>query len=200
MNETTPTPSRRRGRPPKIKLPAPTISTLAPPQGPAEQVEPTSVSAAPDPVVPTVPIPLPQTPLPAPLPPITADDVDLREHPRVIQSQALPAIHPSPTIPEPTVLALPEKMDVSPPAVPVLSTWAPITPNDVVQINNPQNKLFGSLFIVGDIKSNRVHGYQLLAGGKHEYITVNEDECFPIGPSKVRSRNGCSAKWIADNR
>lgn len=79
-------------------------------------------------------------------------------------------------------------------------SWVPIQSNDVVQINNPQNRLYGALFTVADIKNRRVHGYQLMAGGKHEYITANEDECYRVGQSKVRSRNGCSSKWNAENR
>lgn len=222
MNEETPTPSRRRGRPPKVVL-APIgepESTLAPPQE-LESIVVPSVTPTP---APTVPSPLG----------IDNHDVDLREHPVMAAkhvessgsdskvrgaSEVIPPLeagkHTNPALPEqfqvqtgipPQRPTQPERTPAPPhaeaiPAAPVSSpTWVPIQVNDVVQVNNPQNRLYGKLFTVSDIRNQRAHGYQLLAGGKHDYVTVNEDECWRIGPSKVRSRHGCSAKWLSENR
>lgn len=212
-----PTPSRRRGRPPKIELT--TIGEqepfLAPPKEPAVFIpDASSVAPVSSPQAPTVP---------SPLPAVTADDVDLRENPVMAEQHAehhsgsdskvrgasggyLPpeaglAIQPNPVLPEhsPAPVSPPPPV-VPPPAVVSGNDWVPIQSNDVVQVNNKENKFYGTLFTVADIRGQRVHGYQLGAGGKHEYITVNEDECWKVGPSKVRSRNGCSSKWNAENK
>lgn len=175
-------PSRRRGRPPKISEPLQTSGT-------------TEQAIQSDPQIATAP----------PIPP--DDSVDLRERgpqpsgsdstvhgasDSYLPVEAGPVLQPNPVLPE----HLP-----SPPATPPAEQgWVPILSNDVVQIINNENKLFGTLFTVGDVRSRKVHGYQIMPGGKIEYITANEDECFRIGTSKIRSRNSCSNKWMAENR
>lgn len=113
-------------------------------------------------------------------------------------SQALPEQERIPE-PGPTLVPLTEVA----PAAPVQTNWTPVQVGDVVQINSNRSKHYGALFIIGDIRNHRVHGYQIGLGGKLEYFTVNEDECILVGPStkgQVRSMSGCSAKWKAENR
>lgn len=111
----------------------------------------------------------------------------------------------------PTQRPTPERMPDSSPAESILAapvqfqqpSWTPVQLGDVVQINSHRNKHLGALFIVGDIKHHRVHGYQIGTGGKLEYFTVNEDECIVVGSmtrGQIRARKGCSPKWVADNR
>jgi hypothetical protein len=216
MNDTPEqAPSRRRGRPPKlaINIPAtasgpaitiPDLDHLAPPQDPVSvQVS----TLLPDP----------------PSQPGPSDEIDLREKPELRSilpgsdsqvrgaSEVLPPLEagtvpiPSPALPGPVQLNAPPVSIGPAVATGTESTvggtsYSPVLGGDVVQVNNPQNKLYGTLFTVGDVQNHKVHGYQLSAGGKHEYFTVDEQECFRIGPSKVRSRNGCSVKWNAENR
>lgn len=218
MNET-PTPSRRRGRPPKD------LTILAPPQESGSRTQDV-LSVTPE---------LTQAPtVPSPLPAVVADDVDLRETPamaarhseqlsgsdskvrgvgdgylpidagKVAAYPALPeqsqALTEQERIPEP---APPVPLTEAAPAAPVQTNWTPVQVGDVVQINSPRTKHYGTLFIIGDIRNHRVHGYQIGLGGKLEYFTVNEDECILVGPStkgQVRSMSGCSAKWKAEQR
>lgn len=72
--------------------------------------------------------------------------------------------------------------------------------HDVVQILSKTGRNFGMLMVVGDVVRGRAHGYCLMEGGKKEYVTVDEKDCWFIGKSKIRSQNPCSPKWIADNR
>lgn len=232
MDETH-TPSRRRGRPPKVILapigePEP---ILAPPQEP--------VASYPDaPYVASVPTQAPTVPFPLepPLPPVKADDVDLRENPAMAArhtessgsdskvrgaSEGLPplevgtAFHHNQTLPEqsqallssplPQPERIPDLLPAEAPAAPVHINWTPVQVGDVVQINSSRSKHLGTLFIVGDIRHHRVHGYQIGLGGKLEYFTVNEDECVHVGAmvpgsGQIRARNGCSAKWKAESR
>lgn len=67
-----------------------------------------------------------------------------------------------------------------------------------MQVINKDNKHFAMSFIVGDIRNNRVHGFYF-HNRSREYITVNVDEVARIGPSKVRSKEPCSHKWLADH-
>lgn len=227
MNEETPPPSRRRGRPPKVILapigePEP---ILAPPQElVASYPDAPSVASVPT-QAPTVPFPLEP-----PLPPVKADDVDLRETPSMAARHSisgsdskvrgasdgyLPVEAGTPGLANP---ALPEQFigsvgpeppivqaEVKPAPAPVRTSWTPVQVSDVVQISSSRSKHLGTLFIVGDIRHHRVHGYQIGLGGKLEYFTVNEDECvhvgaMVIGSGQIRARNGCSAKWKAESR
>lgn len=230
MNEETPTPSRRRGRPPK------NLTILAPPQEPvnlvssSEVAQPVSVQPESPPHEATaVPSPLPT--LEPPLDPVKADDVDLRENPEMAAKHSFGTISGSdskvrgasdsylpveagtpglanPALPEQFIGSVgPEppmvQAEVQPALAPVQTNWTPVQVGDVVQINSSRSKHIGTLFIVGDIKHHRVHGYQIGVGGKLEYFTVNEDECIVVGSmtrGQIRARSGCSAKWKADNR
>lgn len=106
----------------------------------------------------------------------------------------------------------PEAME-SPPPLPVLPPPAFQSGNqesviqefDVVQVMNPHNRLFGTLFIVGDTDGERVHGFHFQPGGKKEFITVNLSEIVGdgrpavIGSSRVRAKDACSSKWRMDH-
>jgi hypothetical protein len=70
----------------------------------------------------------------------------------------------------------------------------------VVQVFNPSSPFYGVLFIIGDVKDGRVHGFHMLAGGKKEYVTVGTEECFPIGVSKARSKAPCSPQWMEEHK
>jgi hypothetical protein len=178
-------PSRRRGRPPKVQA-----DILAPPQDhdvPTRQaVEPVHSQHGP-----TVPFPIVKD--------SEIDPVDLRERDRVqaetnqIKQFNAPPVSIGPAVATGTESTVGGTNEFQ-------KAWVPVRANDVVQVSNNENKLYGTLFTVGDIRNHRVHGYQIMSSGKHEYVTVNEDECFRIGPSKVRSKNACSPKWINENR
>lgn len=217
-------PSRRRGRPPKNQVI--TISTLAPSQESAtlHSQDVPSVTPGPSTQPPTVPSPL------QPLEPVLADDVDLRETPAMAAKHSMdaeqlsgsdskvrgasdgylpveagPVLHPNPALPE--TFNVPTTSNVEPAPSRAVGTpssnWTPVQVGDVVQVNSHKNKLMGTLFIVGDIKHHKVHGYQIRDGGKLEYFTVNEDECILVGSmsrGQIRSRSGCSAKWKAEQR
>lgn len=233
MNDETPTPSRRRGRPPKVSFVTEpnTLSSeesiLAPPQEPVSQV----VMAAPaDPAQHESPpqeataVPSSSPTVEPPLPIVKADDVDLRENPAMAAKHSfgtisgsdskvrgasdsyLPVEAGTPGLANP---ALPEQFGGTTSNVePVLASARqtvspPVQVGDVVQINSTRNKHLGTLFIVGDIKNHRVHGYQIGVGSKLEYFTVTEDECIVVGPmsrGQIRARKGCSSKWAAENR
>lgn len=76
---------------------------------------------------------------------------------------------------------------------------------DVVQVMNQHNRLFGTMFIVGDTDGERVHGFHFQPGGKKEFITVNLSEIVGdgrpavIGSSRVRAKDACSSKWRMDH-
>lgn len=72
--------------------------------------------------------------------------------------------------------------------------------NAVVQVFNPTSPYYGVLFIIGDIKGGKVHGFHMLAGGRKEYVTVGTEECFPIGVSKSRSKEPCSPQWKLEHK
>jgi hypothetical protein len=72
--------------------------------------------------------------------------------------------------------------------------------NDIVQVTNNESKHYGTLFIVGDVRNRKVHGYSLLELGKHSYFTVGEDEVTKVGVSKVRSRKSVNERWQQDYR
>jgi hypothetical protein len=138
------------------------------------------------------------------------------------------AIQPNPALPEqyggttsnvepaptgavsPPIQALPDKERIpletsteTAPAAPVSISWTPVQVGDVVQVSSSRSKHYGTLFIIGDIKNHRVHGYQIGANGKLEYFTVNEDECVLVGSmsrGQVRARKSCSSKWQAEQR
>jgi len=71
----------------------------------------------------------------------------------------------------------------------------------VVQIINNENINYGLIFTIGDIRHGRAHGYHFLMGkkGGKDFVTVNCDECWVIGPSKVRSNKPISPKWQSDH-
>ncbi len=123
--------------------------------------------------------------------------------------------HPPPSAP----MSTPDVSNPTPPATPP----APIVPAapprafqlpaifpdikafDVVQIMNRESRLYGILFIVGDIDGQRVHGFYFNPGGKKEFVTVNVSELTHngtvafIGESRVRAREACSSKWLMDH-
>ena len=60
--------------------------------------------------------------------------------------------------PEPTAIESNQPVAGCESPIPHEPTWIPIQVEDVVQIVNNENKNFGVLFIVGDIKAHKVHG------------------------------------------
>ena len=164
-------PSRRRGRPPRNPVEmAPQFSTLAPPQESPMSDGNIRPNQAEAPTVPSLPS---ESQVPASEP----------------DAQRIAAPHPvQPLSPAPAPLS---GMDPS---------WVPVMSNDIVQVTNNESKYYGTLFIVGDVRNRKVHGYHLLELGKHSYFTVGEDEVIKVGVSKVRSRKSCNDRWQQDYR
>jgi hypothetical protein len=71
---------------------------------------------------------------------------------------------------------------------------------DVVQILEPESRLYGMFLVIGDILGDKVHGYYFAEGKQRQFATVRMQFCWPCGTSRVRFQNPCSPKWISDNR
>lgn len=67
-----------------------------------------------------------------------------------------------------------------------------------MQVASENSMHNGMLFIIGDIRGGRAHGFYM-NNRKREYITVNTDEIVRIGRTKISSREPCSPKWLSDN-
>jgi len=111
---------------------------------------------------------------------------------------------PRPASIEPPAAPIPNLEEVkqppaNPPAVAVSAPGA-FKPYDVVQVHNKENRYYGVLFQVGDVKDGSVHGYILNECGRREFITVKIDEVKLIGESRVRLTTPCSGQWIAEHR
>jgi hypothetical protein len=105
--------------------------------------------------------------------------------------------------PDASIASVPEQPKQEDPVAQFQREWTPVQIDDVVQIANNENKMLGLLFIVSDIRNHKIHGYYLLPNGKHEYVTVGEDEVLHVGPKTkghIRSRNPCSPKWLTENK
>ena len=72
--------------------------------------------------------------------------------------------------------------------------------HDVVQVTSKEGRYFGALFQIGDIKGGEIHGYAIQEHGGREFITAKVSDVTLIGESKVRLKNPCSPKWMADHR
>ena len=99
-------------------------------------------------------------------------------------------------------LNVPEEVKQPPSSPPMVAVSAPgaFKPYDVVQVYNNENRHYGVLFQVGDVRDGQVHGYILMEHGKREFITVRAEHLKLIGESRVRLRIPCSAKWLAEHR
>lgn len=99
---------------------------------------------------------------------------------------------PSPSL----VTEQPEK----PPVTPIKQ---PLQPWDVAQVNKQESPHFGVIFVVGDVKAGKVHGYYLSQGANKLFVTAKTSECeyvgsLPEGIGLVRSRTPCSEQWLKD--
>lgn len=83
---------------------------------------------------------------------------------------------------------------------PPVTQYGAISICDVVQVTSPTSPHYGTLFIVGDIRSAMVHGFHMASAGKKEFITVGIDECTHIGISKTRSKEPVSPQWKLDHK
>lgn len=118
-----------------------------------------------------------------------------------------PVTEPAMAVPPPAPATMPAQVAETPKMFiprPTASQYG-VAPNDVVQIMNRESRLYGILFIVGDVDRERVHGFYLLQGGKKEFVTVNISELVHdnriavIGEARVRTRESCSSKWLMDH-
>lgn len=76
-----------------------------------------------------------------------------------------------------------------------------LSQHDVVQIIDPQSRLYGGFMAVGDVRNNKVHGYYVAEGRAKHFVTIPLGMVHPIGgQAKVRSSNPCSPKWLSDNQ
>lgn len=76
-----------------------------------------------------------------------------------------------------------------------------LTVSDIVQVVNPNSLNYGVVFIVGDIKGTKVHGFYLQPGAKKEFLTVditditNDKGLAIYGEARVKSRQPVSQQW-----
>lgn len=95
---------------------------------------------------------------------------------------------------------LPSIEDAQPPKTEPETGQIGVFVQAVVQVSNPASQYYGILFIVGDVRAGKAHGFHMLAGGKKEFVTVGIEECFPIGVSKVRSKDPTSPQWKQEHK
>ena len=127
------------------------------------------------------------------------------DHPAVVPpTPTLVPLTPPPE-PEPEPVPLPAIEDAPPPPPPPTETvvsipGSPFHLDDVVQVIDQGSRHYGQLFIIGDVKNGKAHGFYIAEGGKKEFITVPEGSVFYIGRPKVRAKVATSPKWISDHR
>lgn len=65
---------------------------------------------------------------------------------------------------------------------------------------NPTSPYYGVLFSIGDMQQGKAHGFHMLSGGRKEFVTVGLEECWPIGVSKIRSKEPVSPQWAIEHK
>lgn len=159
-------------------------------------------AVAPPPPHPTVGV----TPAPPP-PPVEQQPAQVH----VDQAPAAPSVLPpglvgmALTVPAPAPAELPTVDDIAKVAAPAAPedpqiAGTPFRMNDVVQVNEPGNRHYGVFFVVSDARHGKIHGWYMMEGLKKEFITMPVGSVHYIGSAKVRTRVGCSPKWLSDNR
>lgn len=108
----------------------------------------------------------------------------------VLTDVAIPVADASPA-------PVPEQQGPTPvaPIKPSLNKW------DLAQVTKADSPSFGIVFVVGEIKNGKVHGYYLTQGPTKVFVTVNAAECeyvgsLPEGIGLVRSKTPCSEQWL----
>lgn len=127
------------------------------------------------------------------------------------QRRTISAAAQTPTAESETALTSPPPVTVQQPSVPVeeiehetppvqLGGESPLKLHDVVQIIDPQSRIYGAYFTVGDVRNGRVHGYYISEGRAKSFVTIPVNMVHRVGgQAKVRSSNPCSPKWLSDH-
>lgn len=131
---------------------------------------------------------------------------------RRVQTQELAPLPTGPNPIEPVMEPIPQAQpEAAPQAAPVVVAEVARPgpdkfPNtdlsrfDAVQVINAQNRHYGLIFAVGDVRFGKVHGYFIAEGRNKQYVTIDLSDCHRIGESKIRTTTPCSPKWTSDNR
>lgn len=125
---------------------------------------------------------------------------DVVESPKIVAPE--PATQTAKELPQVPTPA-PTMAQISEPQPPVINYHkaGEINVYDVVQVVNSQNKNYGVIFIVGDVKGSTVHGFYI-TGETRQFVTVeisdikNDKACGILGEAIVKSKKPCSEEWI----
>jgi hypothetical protein len=72
-----------------------------------------------------------------------------------------------------------------------------ISPKDVVQVTGTESRIYGVIYVVGDIRGEDVHGYCVMPiAGEKRFVTEQYGRLTKIGVASVLSRTPCHADWL----